>query len=101
MSGEESGGGTGGRGDRGAAESGAGPVAPERLKAALKAFKKRLKLTRLDDESRLGGHRPTSAGRTSGVVGIVPPREFPREVWEELARQGKIRDAGGGFYGAV
>ena len=73
-------------------------IEPERLKAAFTAFKKRFKLTKLDDESKLGGHRPTSGGKASGVVGIVPPREFPREVWEELARQGRIKDVGGGFY---
>ena len=73
-------------------------VDADRLKAAFTAFKKRMKLTKLDDESRLGGGRPTTGGKKSGVVGIVPPREFPREVWEELAKQGKIRDMGGGFY---
>ena len=66
------------------------------LKSALKAFKKRLKLTVLDDESRLG-HGPTSAGR-SGIVAIMPPNQFSTAVWEELARQGKIRRAGQGLY---
>src|SRR5258705_6464346 len=74
-------------------------IEPARLKAALTAFKKRLKLTKLDEESKLGGGRPTTGGKQSGLVGIVPPREFPREVWEELARQGKIKSLGGGFYG--
>lgn len=69
------------------------------LKSAFNAFKKRWKLTRLDDESRLGGGRPTTSGRASGVAGIVPPNQFPREVWQELARQGRIKDQGGGFYG--
>ena len=41
---------------------------PDELKAALKAFKKRLKLTRLDNESRLGGGPLT--GRSSDIVGI-------------------------------
>jgi hypothetical protein len=67
------------------------------LQSAMKAFKKRLKLTRLDQESRLG-HGPMSGGRRSAVVAIQPPREYPRAVWEELVRQGKLRDAGGGFY---
>ena len=58
----------------------------EQLKAAFKAFKKRLKLTQLDFESRLGGS-PVTSGRSSGIVGIVPPIEFPAEVWEELVRQ--------------
>ncbi len=73
-------------------------IDPERLKAAFTAFKKRIKLTRLDDESRLGGGRPTTTGRKSAIAGIVPPREFPPEVWAELARQGRIKDVGGGFY---
>ena len=70
----------------------------EELKRALTAFKKRLKLTKLDQESRLGGHRPTSSGKKSDVQGIVPPREFGPAVWAELARQGKLKSMGGGFY---
>jgi aryl-alcohol dehydrogenase-like predicted oxidoreductase len=73
---------------------------PETLKAAFKAFKKRLKLTRLDDESSLrGGH--TTSGRNSGIVAITPPNDFPAEVWEELVRQGKIKRAGRGTYELV
>lgn len=76
-----------------------GPAIPdERLKAAMTVFKKRLKLTRLDDESRLGGGRPTTSGRKSEIAGIQPPNDFSREVWQELARQGKLKDLGGGFY---
>lgn len=70
---------------------------PETLRSAMKAFKKRLKLTRLDDDSRLG-HGPMSSGSKSGIVAIVPPSQFPREVWEELHRLGKIRRAGQGMY---
>jgi hypothetical protein len=76
----------------------AGP-SPEELKAALKAFKKRLKLTRLDDESRLGGGALT--GRASNIVAISPPNQYPPEVWEELVRQGKLRKMGHGTYGLV
>ncbi len=78
---------------------GAGPGVPEphQLRAALKAFKKRLKLTRLDDESRLG-HGATTAGSRSGIVAIVPPNQYPQAVWDELTRQGKIRRAGQGLY---
>jgi hypothetical protein len=73
---------------------------PETLKAALKAFRKRLKLTRLDDESALrGGH--TTSGRSSGIVAITPPNDFPVEVWEELARQGRLKKAGRGMYELV
>jgi hypothetical protein len=70
---------------------------PEQLKAALKAFKKRLKLTCLDDQSRIGVG-PMSSGRTSGIVAITPPDQYPPAVWEELARQGKLRSAGSGLY---
>ncbi len=73
------------------------PPTPEVLKAALKAFKKRLKLTQLDDSSRLG-HGPMSSGLRSTIAGITPPDQYPREVWEELARQGKLRNAGHGMY---
>ena len=70
---------------------------PQQLKAALKAFKKRLKLTRLDDESRLGGGA-MSGGKHSSIVAIVPPHQYPQAVWDELARQGKLRRAGQGMY---
>jgi hypothetical protein len=62
----------------------------------MKLFKKRLKLTRLDDESRLG-HGATSKGGRSGIVAITPPAGFPQAVWDELVRQGKLRRAGEGM----
>jgi hypothetical protein len=70
---------------------------PTQLKNALKAFKKRLKMARLDDESRLG-HGPMSGGADSGITAVEPPAQFPRAIWEELARQGKLRRAGHGMY---
>lgn len=73
-------------------------ITDDQLKHALHAFKKRLKLTKLNDESRLGGGRPTTGGKKSDVQGIIPPREIPGAVWQELARQKKIKDMGGGFY---
>jgi len=73
---------------------------PQQLKAALKAFKKRLKLTCLDDQSRLGVG-PMSGGRPSSIVAITPPDQYPPAVWEELARQGKLRRAGQGLYELV
>lgn len=76
-------------------------IDPETLKRALTAFKKRWKVTRLDDESKLGGGRPTTTGKASTTVGIKPPNDYPREVWAELARQGKMKDMGGGFYAAI
>lgn len=76
------------------------PPSREELQQALKAFRKRLKLTQLDDESRLG-YGPMSSGGRSGVVAIRPPDQFRKEVWEELANQGKIKYAGHGLYELV
>jgi hypothetical protein len=73
-------------------------IPPQELKAAMKAFRKRLKLTQLDDQSRIG-KGPMSGGRASGIVGISPPDQFPLAVWEELARQGKLKRLGNGMYG--
>jgi len=70
---------------------------PQELKSALKAFKKRLKLTRLDAESSLGGG-PLSSGRNSAITAIMPPNQFPQAVWDELVRQGKLKRAGGGTF---
>ncbi len=67
------------------------------LKRALKAYRKRLKVTVLDAESSLGGG-PMSSGRASGIVGITPPDRYPRTVWDELVRQGRLIDAKKGMY---
>jgi hypothetical protein len=75
----------------------AGAPTPQDLKAAFKAFKKRLKLTRLDAESGLGGG-PLSGGKRSEIVAITPPNQFPQAVWDELVRQGKLKKAGHGTY---
>lgn len=72
-------------------------LTPEYLKRAMKAFKKRLKLTRLDADSGLGGG-PLSGGRDSGIVAIEPPRQYPREVWHKLVEMGKLRRVEGGLY---
>jgi hypothetical protein len=69
----------------------------EELRLALKAFRKRLKLTRLDDESRLG-YGPMTKGGKSGVVAITPPDQFPKAVWDELVRQGKLKRTSRGLY---
>jgi len=76
------------------------PPTQEQLKLALKAFRKRLKLNQLDDESRMG-YGPMSAGGRSGVVAIMPPDQFPQEVWQELVKQGKLKPAGSGLYELV
>ena len=67
------------------------------LDHALKAFLKRLKVSRLADESRLGG-RYTSGGRKSAIDAIEPPSDFPAAIWVALVRAGKLKDMGGGFY---
>ena len=67
-----------------------GTFTKETLKRALKALKKRLKVTRLDDESRLG-HEAMSKGTGSGITGVRPPDQYPAEVWEELEAKGRIR----------
>jgi hypothetical protein len=64
---------------------------------ALKAFRKRLKLTQLDDQSRIGVG-PMSSGRQSGIVAITPPDQFPQAAWDELVRQGKLKRTGQGLY---
>lgn len=67
------------------------------LKRALKAYRKRLKVTLLEAESSLGGG-PMSAGRHSSIVGIVPPERYPREVWDELVRQKRLVAGDRGTY---
>jgi hypothetical protein len=67
------------------------------LKRALKAYRKRLKITVLDAESSVSGG-PMSAGRASNIVGISPPERYPVEVWNELVRQKKLIDRGRGTY---
>jgi hypothetical protein len=75
------------------------PATDEELKKALKAFKKRMKITRLDDESRLG-HSPLTGGG-GRIVAIQPPSGFGREIWEELADKGFLKRDSGGFYELV
>ena len=76
------------------------PPSKEELRLAMKAFRKRLKLMRLDDESRMG-YGPTSSGQQSGIVAITPPNQFSAAVWQELARQGKLKHEGRGLYSLV
>jgi hypothetical protein len=84
----------------GSATPPAGPPSPQELKQALKAFKKRLKLMRLDADSKLGVG-PLSGGPGWGVVAIMPPDQYPRAVWEELVKQGKLKHASHGMYSLV
>jgi len=69
----------------------------ETLKRAYKAFKKRLKLMRLDDESRLT-RRSLTTGEGSDIVSIQPPAQYPKAVWDALVAEGKLRYAGNGLY---
>jgi hypothetical protein len=75
------------------------PSTDEQLKKALKAFKKRLKLNQLEEDSKLG-HSPLT-GAKSTIVSIQPPQGFGREVWEELADKGYLKRDSGGFYELV
>lgn len=70
----------------------------EDLKRALSAFKKRIKLMRLDQESSLGAGKPMTGGKKSDIDQIQPPNQFPREVWKELAARKLLKDHGQGFY---
>lgn len=77
-----------------------GTPTAEELRRALKAFKKRLKLSRLDDESRLG-YGAMSKGGKSDILSIQPPRQYPKTVWDELVKQGRLKYAGQGLYELV
>lgn len=70
------------------------------LKAAFKAFKKRLKLTRLDAESNLN-YQPTSSGKKSEIIAITPPDQFPPAIWDELVKLGKLKAGRFGTYEIV
>ena len=76
-----------------AAQPAAEPISKEVLKSAYVAFKKRWKLTKLDEESRIG-RGPMSSGQKSTIIGIQPPNQFPSAVWELLVEQGKIKRTG-------
>ncbi len=76
------------------------PDAPDAhtCKLAMRAFRKRLALTRLDEESRISNRSPLTKGADSKMASIIPPNEWPDSVWQELVRQGKLRYIGHGFY---
>lgn len=70
------------------------------LRSALRAFKKRLKITKLDEESKLS-NRALTGGKKSAVVAIQPPTDYPRAVWEKLADEGKLKRSGRGLYSLI
>jgi hypothetical protein len=86
------------------ASAGAGTPAPQfdeaLLQDALRMFRKRLKLSQLDADSKLG-HGPTSGTGQHRIQSMVPPRDHPIAVWEALAKLGKLRREGDGFYSIV
>lgn len=76
----------------------AGPEIPvETLRNAMRAYRKRMKLTRLDHESKLA-RSPLSSGKDADFEAIIPPNQFPPEVWRALAAKGDLESTGEGFY---
>jgi hypothetical protein len=73
---------------------------PEELKLAMKAFRRKLRHLVTEDEAR-GGGKFGFGGRKSSILGITPPPEFPREIWEELVALGKLRKEPQGLYSLV
>jgi len=47
------------------------------------------------------GYGATSSGQQSGIVAITPPNQFSKAVWQELAKQGKLKHDRGGLYSLV
>jgi len=74
-----------------------GSLTTETIKRAMKAFRKRLKLMRLDDESSIG-QNPLSKGEASTILGIRPPEQYPPELWDELVELGRLRKIDSGVY---
>ena len=66
------------------------------LKRALNAYKRRLKLTRADDEFS-SSRSPFSRGASSGIRGTRPPEQYAQDIWDLLVAQGRLRDGGDGL----
>lgn len=77
-----------------------GTLTKETYQRAMKAFKKRLKLTRVDDESKLG-RDPMTKGGTSRICAVQAPSQYPREVWDGLVALGRLKSLGSGLYELV
>ena len=77
-----------------------GTFTKETFKRAMKALRKRLKVTRLDDESRLGGDAMTK-GERSRILAVKPPQQYPPEVWQALEELGRVKHIGQGLYEVV
>jgi hypothetical protein len=76
------------------------PSSDEDLKKAMKAFRKRWNVMRLDAESSLG-HGPLSGTGKVQIGAIRPPAGFAKEIWEELADKGLLKRDTMGFYEMV
>jgi len=79
------------------AEGGYDSLDEANLKRALRAFRRKLKNLRRDDESRLG-NRYVSSGRESNICAITPPTDYPSPVWDKLAESGRLKRAGQGTF---
>ena len=53
-------------------------------------------MQQLEDDSKLG--RSPLTGARATVVAIQPPPGYDRDVWEELARRGYLKNDGRGFF---
>lgn len=80
-----------------ASASDPGAFSPDDKAAALRAFKKRLRVMRLSDESKLGSPY-TSGGKRSNIDAIEPPSGFDPEIWRALVAEGRLIDTGQGFF---
>jgi len=69
----------------------------EELRKAMKAFRRRLKLTKLDHESKLG-HSPLTTGKDAAFDSILPPSGFDEDIWRVLVERGQLEELGYGFY---
>lgn len=67
------------------------------LRDAMRAYRKRVKLTKLDHESKLA-RSPLSSGKDADFDAIIPPNQYPPEVWRALVKRGELESTGQGFY---
>ncbi|MEM1109762.1 MAG: hypothetical protein AAGH99_13840 [Planctomycetota bacterium] len=80
-----------------AAKAGYDSLEEDNLKRALKAFRRKLKTIRRDDESKLGSKYVTS-GRSSQISAVTPPKEYPMAVWNKLVELGRLKKGGQGTF---
>jgi len=39
-----------------------------------------------------------TGGSRSGIISIIPPQQYPKTVWDELVRRGRLKYVGQGLY---